>query len=68
MPNCRHGELTPKTGFSHKTRRQWAAWMCPEADRGCDPVWISEAEVFACWLNSVSGNGLAGDLGDTPPF
>jgi hypothetical protein len=58
--------MVPKVGFSQKSRRQWAGWMCKDRNPDCTPEWISEQEIYAFWLESVSGTGENRD--DTPPF
>lgn len=40
---CKHGEMTFKTGFSAKTNKTWSAFMCP-SPKGtpdqCDAEWL----------------------------
>jgi hypothetical protein len=62
--------MVPRIGFSQKTRRMWAAWMCLAGSRDCPPVWLSDSEVYGAWLESVSGRDGNKVLygGDEPPF
>ena len=63
--------MVPKTGFSQRTRRQWAGWMCKEKNPDCLPEWISEKEIYDFWYQSVKTNGTAAAIDtrdDGPPF
>jgi hypothetical protein len=53
--------MIPKTGFSFKSKRNWAGFFCPEARSECEVEWISEKEIFGFWLESVTAKAAGGE-------
>lgn len=45
MANCKHGEMTYRTGVSQKTGKAWKGYFCP-TPKGtpdqCSPEWIKD--------------------------
>src|ERR1700722_3722695 len=70
LTECSHGPMIPKTGFSRKSRRMWAAFKCRDKNPACSPEPISEAEVFDYWLEGATANktAVADCSDDSPPF
>jgi hypothetical protein len=60
--------MIPKTGFSQKTRRMWAAMMCKDKSPGCPPAWVSESEVFDFWYQAVKAGGTGKGNGAAAPL
>jgi hypothetical protein len=47
----------------------WAAFMCPVKDRGCDPEWVSDTDVFGFWKDHPVNSPVSSDVKyDSPPF
>jgi hypothetical protein len=68
MPECPHGDMIPKAGFSFKSRRNYAGFFCPDEVKDCPPGWISESEIYQTWLDSVKSAAIGGTEDGSPPF
>jgi hypothetical protein len=40
-PNCGHGRMVRVTGYSKRSGRYFASFMCPTEQPLCTPVWVN---------------------------
>lgn len=68
MAACKHGDRVRVVGKGKNG--WWAGLLCPAKDRDCQPLWQSDAEVFAHWRDNAVNVPVSSDAAkdDSPPF